>query len=462
MIETRPSSFAALSRSAIASAFLLFGIAAAQQANAQENMAAFAAELFARSSSDRVETIKALKARGNTDAVAALILARRFIRESEDINEALTALTGENMALTWHEWMLWQEANPQIEPFEGFEVFKADVYQRIDPNFRLFLYKDVPHEIRLEEIAWGGVPKDGIPDLRNPERIPADKAGYLNEDDLVFGISINGDARAYPLRIMDWHEMFNDVIGGVPVALAYCTLCGSGILFETAVEGFDAPLSFGTSGFLYRSNKLMYDRSTNSLWNQFTGRPVVGELTGSGIALKARPVVITSWANWKAQNPDTTVLSLNTGHQRDYSPGRPYGTYFASPDLMFPARVDNKELQAKDFVFALRSTQLDKAWRLSDFEGGKVINDVAGVADIVLIGDAATRSVRAYHRDGRTFSKGGETNTLNSDDGALWTITEEALIGPDEEQLTRLPGHIAFWFAWAGYIGEEGELAATQ
>ena len=225
------------------SLLIVFGLSLAQPATAQENMAAFAAELFARSSNTRVETIKELKARGNTDAVAALILARRYIRESEDVNEALTALTGENQPLTWHEWMLWQEANPQIRPFDGFEVLKAEVYQRIDHNFGLFIYKDVPHEIRLEEVAWGGVPKDGIPDLQNPGRIPASEANYLNDEDLVFGISINGDARAYPLRIMDWHEMFNDVIGGVPVALAYCTLCGSGILFETQVEDFDEPLS---------------------------------------------------------------------------------------------------------------------------------------------------------------------------------------------------------------------------
>ena len=97
--------------------------------------------------------------------------------------------------------------------------------------------------------------------------IAAGDADYLRDDDLVFGVEINGDIRAYPLRIMGWHEMFNEVIGGVPVALAYCTLCGAGILFETAVEGRDEPFVFSTSGFLYRSNKLMYDRQTESMWN---------------------------------------------------------------------------------------------------------------------------------------------------------------------------------------------------
>ena len=108
--------------------------------------------------------------------------------------------------------------------------------------------------------------------------IDAKDADYLLGTALVFGVSINGDTRAYPLRIMGWHEMFNEVIGGVPVALAYCTLCGSGILFETAVEGRARPFVFGSSGFLYRSNKLMFDRETNSLWNQFTGKPVAAQV----------------------------------------------------------------------------------------------------------------------------------------------------------------------------------------
>ena len=123
--------------------------------------------------------------------------------------------------------------------------------------------------------------------------IGASDAEYLLDTDLVFGIEINGDARAYPLRIMGWHEMVNDVIGGVPVALAYCTLCGSGILFDTQLEGTDEPLVFGSSGLLYRSNKLMFDRKTNSLWNQFSGEPVVGPLVGSDIKLKVRPITLS-------------------------------------------------------------------------------------------------------------------------------------------------------------------------
>ncbi len=159
----------------------------------------------------------------------------------------------------------------------------------------------------------GGVLVDGIPPLDNPKRLLAEAATYLEPTDLVFGISINGDARAYPLRIMDWHEMANEVIGGVPVSLAYCTLCGAAIAYDGRVaEGIT--YNFWTSGFLFRSNKLMYDRQTRTLWNQFTGKPVLGTLAGTDLRLSILPLVLTDWASWQERNPHTTVLDIDTGY----------------------------------------------------------------------------------------------------------------------------------------------------
>ncbi len=399
----------------------------------------------------RKEVLSALEKRGDLDVVPGLIQAMRFIPAHADILASLQALTGAVDVTTWHDWILWQEDYPEIEPFAGFDAFKAEVLANIDENFRLFLSAGVKHDIRLEEIVRGGVRKDGIPALVDPTHIGAAEATYLGDDDLVFGIEINGDARAYPLRILNWHEMFNDVVGGVPVALAYCTLCGSGILYETLVEGYSGPFIFGSSGFLYRSNKLMYDRQTHSLWNQFLGQPVVGSLTGSGLELKIRPVAITSWKEWRRRHPDTKVLSLDTGYERDYAPGQAYGAYFDSPDLMFPARVPGTRLRPKDFVFALRFGKHEKAWPLTAFKGGKVINDTVGDLDVVLIGDAVTRTVRAYHADGRDFSAVAVGLDKIEAEGKRWRVEEDALRGPDGEQLARLPGHIAYYFAWSGF-----------
>jgi hypothetical protein len=201
----------------------------------------------------------------------------------------------------------------------------------------------------------------------------------------------------------------------------------------------------------------MYDTYTNSLWNQFTGKPVVGPLVGSGIELNTRPVVITRWVDWLRDHPDTRVLDIDTGQPRDYSTGAAYSEYFASPDLMFPAIVDESELKQKSYVFALRSSTIEKAWPLALFEGGAAINDTAGALSLVLVGDAATRTVRAYRSDGLEFAKGDDPNEVKHD-GGVWKITEDALVGPDGRTLARLPGHIAYWFAWDNYFGEVGEV----
>ena len=417
-------------------------------------------QLTSRDSLVVSEGLATLRAHGKADAAHGIIAALRFARaERGQIGALLSELTGADNGQSWFDWMLWQERNPQIVPHPAFMPFKRDMLLSIDGKFSAFLTPESiardRMKIRLEEITWGGVEKDGIPSLDFPDLIPGNSADYLLDDDLVFGISINGDIRAYPLRIMGWHEMFNEVIGGVPVALAYCTLCGAGILFETQVEQFEEPLIFGSSGFLYRSNKLMFDRTTESLWNQFTGKPVNGELVDSGIELRQRPVAITQWKEWYGANPDTQVLSLQTGHSRDYGSGAVYNDYFASADLMFPANVDQTKLKQKDYVFGIRSFGAAKAWPLTAFKGGRVINDNVGDLNIVLVGDTDGRTVRAYARADSDFqaAPGG----LTSPEGD-WQVTEDALLGPDGAKAPRVAGHVAYWFAWDGYLGAESEL----
>ena len=169
----------------------------------------------------------------------------------------------------------------------GFAAWKGRIYSRIDPEFARFFDEDAPRSIRFEEIVWGGVHLDGIPPLESAPMVAAQNAAYLEPEDVVFGVAINGDYRAYPLRIMDWHEMANDEVGGEPVALAYCTLCGAGVLFSRRHRG--KVLSIGTSGFLMRSNKLMYDRGTFTLWNQLTGEPVLGPLAADPEQARRNP-----------------------------------------------------------------------------------------------------------------------------------------------------------------------------
>ena len=419
-------------------------------------------QMFSLQGEDKREPIQALSALNDKSHIPTLVLAMRWTGSNIYVAEALSKLAGQKIT-HWHEAYDFQELNPQIKPHESYHAIKMKLLGNTDKKFLDFFAgnfgKPDNMKIRLEEITWGGVLVDGITSLDNPKMIAANDADYLLDDDLVFGVEINGDIRAYPLRIMGWHEMFNDTIGGVPVALAYCTLCGAGILFETQVEGRDTPLVFGSSGLLYRSNKLMFDRETKSLWNQFTGEPVVGPLVQTDIKLKIRPNTITTWADWKAKHPNTKVLSLETGYARNYGSGVTYQAYFASPDLMFPAVVgDEKLVKRKDYIFGIRDVGAAKAWPIKAFVSQPVINDRVGLKNVVLIGDANTRTVRAYERDqGETFaqSEQGVLISKTSD----WVLNEDFLVSKDgKNKRSRVPGHVAFWFAWDNYLGVKSDI----
>ncbi|MFK5980199.1 MAG: DUF3179 domain-containing protein [Rhizobiaceae bacterium] len=410
------------------------------------------------------EAADKLAASGRKDAIAALLQTARVRQSHPRIMKAISTLAGEEFE-SWNDGMIWQESHPEIKPHSSYRVLKRDFLNRIDPSFDRFLGEErsLPKKmkIRLEEITWGGVAVDGIPALDNPKLVEGAKADYLIDSDLVFGVKIKGDVRAYPLRIMGWHEMFNETIGGVPVALAYCTLCGAGILFETKIEGRKEPLVFGSSGLLYRSNKLMFDRETDSLWNQFTGEPVVGPLAESGIKLKIRPVTITTWERWFKSNPDTKVLSTDTGFKRNYASGVVYNEYFSSPDLMFPVAVKNEErVKRKDYVFGIRSVAAAKAWPLEVFGITKLINDKVGTLNVVLLGDKESRTVRAYQRGELEFALSDIADQISAD-GDEWKIEEEFLISPNGKRLPRVPGHISYWFAWDGYLGVKSKLYSS-
>ncbi len=386
----------------------------------------------------------------------------------QEVVTALEALSGEAFGSTWPDWVAWYGAT-DLNPPPGFTGWKGELLSGIDPGFGQFLQDDLPKTIRVEEIMWGGVRVDGIPALDNPEAIPAASADYLLPEEPVFGIAMHGEARAYPLRILDWHEMANDEVGGVPFSLAYCTLCGAGIAFDgRASDG--ATYTFGSSGFLFRSNKLMYDRQTRTLWNQLTGEPVLGELVGSGIRLDLLPVVLTSWEAWQAQHPDTTVLSLETGHDRPYIPGAAYGDYFAYEDTMFPVWQRSGLLDAKARVYALQVEGVPKAYPVDTLIAEQVVNDTVGDTGLVLVatrGDITVEGinrrvgevtynaggeVRAYERNGEQFRSGPEPDTLLDGDGRNWLVTEAALEGPSGERYPRVNGHLAYWFGWYAFF----------
>jgi hypothetical protein len=257
--------------------------------------------------------------------------------------------------------------------------------------------------IPKNEIRAGGPPKDGIPALTNPEVIRAQDAVYLNAADRVAGVTIGKEARAYPLMILNHHEVVNDRFGGVPIAVTYCPLCDSVVVFDRreqpAVGDRGGVLEFGVSGLLYNSNVLMYDRGgrPESLWSQVAAQGVSGP--GARKELKTLPVELTSWQDWHVRHPNTTVLSERTGHARNYQVN-PYQTYFARPNLMFPARPMSNRLPAKAPVLGVWSGGKARAYPLSAFDPrGETLNQELDGKRFTLIYDGQHKTVRVASAD---------------------------------------------------------------
>lgn len=197
----------------------------------------------------------------------------------------------------------------------------------------------------------------------------------------------------------------------------------------------------------------MYDHQTESLWHNLTGEPVVGSLATSGIKLQVLPVTITTWEQWLREHPETMVLDINTGHQRDYTPGKAYGAYFARPDTMFPVSPRDQRLPPKSYVFALRIDDHPKAYPLDILGAKKVLNDAVGGTNLVIVADAETRTARAYARRDYRFAAGNTPQELvDQQKGEVWQVQEEHLVNIQTgEKLSRLGGHVSFWFGWYAF-----------
>lgn len=373
-----------------------------------------------------------------------------FSKNSSTIYELLQLLeekTTKQYKFDFDKWYdyIW---NKPAAYNEDYYKFKAEVHGLIDLKFyRYFDQRAHQSLIRLDEVRWGGVVQDGIPPLRNPKMIDASIADYLEDSNTVFGIEVNGEARAYPKRILAWHEMFTDVIGETPVAGVYCTLCGTVILYKTNYQGKHYQL--GTSGFLYRSNKMMYDKKTQSLWSTSLGKPILGPLVNKNIELEYLSVVTTTWKNWKTRHPNTKVLSLNTGHKRNYAEGVAYSNYFSTDELMFTVPKIEKKLLNKDEVLVIRSKKHpNKVLAIASafLKSNPIYNYKIDDTPFTIITDKSGAH-RVYYNTSINFKKITALNKITDSNGNIWEINENSLITTTTDQkLRRLHSYNAFWF----------------
>lgn len=319
-----------------------------------------------------------------------------------------------------NQLMAWDIAAPP-----DYLTYKRNAYLVVDPRWEPFFADDVDTDWRL--LSWGGVfiddrpldttdePCRCIPAADNPAT--TDIAGgdeWLEDDTIIFGVTINGEARAYPRSIMEVREMVNDTLGGRDFAMPYCTLCGSAQVFFTdeVPAGIERPV-LRTSGLLSRSNKVMFDVVTTSVFNTFTGDAISGPLRNAGVSLDQHSVITTTWGAWKLDHPDTDVLAIELANGRPNSDLR--NTRDANGPIFPIGTIDDRLPVQEDILGVFAS------------DGTPIAFQVSAVADVLAQGDVVEEAGIAVMADG----------------GGLRAVDAES--GED------LGGHQAFWFAWSQF-----------
>lgn len=269
--------------------------------------------------------------------------------------------------------------------------------------------------IPQQEIHRGGPPRDGIPAIDKPKFIAAKKASFLEPNDRVLGLNLNGETKAYPISILNWHEVVNDRIDYQPVVITFCPLCGSGVAFSSVAD--HRKLNFGVSGLLYNSDVLLYDRQTESLWSQLLARAVSGPLVGK--ELTVIPLEHVRWEDWYRRYPKTLVLSRDTGFRRDYSRD-PYAGYETIDGIYFPVKHRDLRYHPKERILGVEVNGYYRAYPFAE------LSNTEGVVEDELNG----RRFTVYYDD-------------ESHSARIETEESEPVVG-----IT------AFWFAWIAFHPE--------
>ena len=320
--------------------------------------------------------------------------------------------------------------------------------------------------VDFSEIMSGGPPRDGIPAVDVPRYVTTgEAAGWLDPDEPVIAVEIDGKARAYPLQILIWHEIANDELGGTPISVTFCPLCNSAIVFDRRLDG--EILDFGTTGRLRLSDLVMYDRQTETWWQQLTGTGLIGEHAGR--ELVRLPAAIVAWNAFRAAFPDATVLSRETGHTRPYG-SNPYSGYDSATQPFLFRGTPDPRLPAMERVLHVTAGGAERIYPFGAFTAEPVINDELGGEPVVVMSREGTLSVldRSRIADSRripsaaAYSRGLGDRTLEFavrdgsvvDDatGSVWNLFGEAVEGPlAGSRLEPLSRGDHFAFAWLAF-----------
>lgn len=305
----------------------------------------------------------------------------------------------------------------------------------------------------VEQLVWSGVQPNASRPLTDPPTVRGQNQRYLDASDVVYGVVVAGLPRAYPQRVIAWHGVVNDSLGGGPFVVAYCLPCGGAVAFERAKID-DATPTFGTSGLARGSRTLMFDNQLHRLWDMLRGE-ALGE---PKLALPHIPVFTTTWADWHARHPDTTVLDLNTGIVRDYAEGVATRDDRASALPLYPVANVSAKLPTKEPVLGVHIGTASRAYAVAEVHSRKLIQERVGEESVVVVSEGPGLAAGAYRAEGVAFARvegAGLDLVLVDDAGGRWSMREYALVNTrDRRELRALPWRQTYWFAWQGAYPE--------
>jgi len=313
--------------------------------------------------------------------------------------------------------------------------------------------------ITEDEVFDGGPGKDGIPSVDNPQFVSTGQIGYMNENDLVLAIEVNGELKGYTHPVLDWHEIVNDRVGDKDLAITYCPLTGTGSAWSREIDG--KVTTFGVSGLLYRNNLIPYDRETDSRWSQMRLDCVQGTLKTR--EAETHPLVEMPWRTWKKLFPEGKVLSEATGFNRSYGL-YPYGNYRSNDQLLFPVGKDDDRLPRKERVLSVIIGGQSRVYTFDSFKDGVTVHkDKFGGKEIVVVGSQPDNFIIAYEINSSFGDRSFEPVALEvggivmkDNLGNEWDIFGTAKSGPDAgDQLGPLDICIGYWFSFGAFYNPQ-------
>lgn len=406
------------------------------------------------------ESLRLIVLRDQAELIPPLVHAMQFSQLTEaEIAVALRRLSGVNAGSTWFDWAQWLEGQPQLVLSPGQAHAVVAMWSNLDGKYRQILPAEQSTQVPKASIYWDGTRVDGGLVVREPKAVGPNEGFSLEPNDLVLGVSINGDFRAYPVPQLLANPIINDQLGGRAITIAFEPLCGFPAAYDRGDIAQPSIPAMHWSGLVYRSSRLLYTQALNSdeemitrLWDPCTNRSVSG---GSATSIERLPLAnatVTSWSAWRSSYPQTSVMDIAQAPRASDESLEAQDHYISSRNIVYPVHLNQPEISAKERMLLIDMGDRDDAIRITELRRKSVLNHRFGDDGVVIVVEnPLTCTIRVYRRpDGQIFAPSEFVDRVYGSGGGIWKVTEDALVGPDGEELERLPSRGLFWFSVDG------------